>query len=84
MLAGNVMSLPSRERELKQEAVAISIERGWRSLPSRERELKLDCYMLAGIELPVAPFTGARVETYLKRLRGARLHLRRSLHGSAS
>ena len=52
------MSLPTRERELKQLLEELGLGVG-ESLPTRERELKRGrCRSLAG-RLPVAPYTGA-------------------------
>ena len=63
-LNDKALSLPSRERELKlryaQHPIALSA-----SLPSRERELKrINTAADDGITQVVAPFAGARVETF--------------------
>ena len=51
------------------------------SLPSRERGLKLEYDLIAASEYPVAPFTGAWIETTVQ-VNLQALCERRSLHGS--
>ena len=53
-----VMSLPTRERELKPATMDTPAARD-RSLPTRERELKLRIIEVLGDLREVAPYTGA-------------------------
>ena len=56
-------SLPSRERGLKPDTAGVNWH-NTQSLPSRERGLKLDADGTdARMRKPVAPFTGAWIET---------------------
>ena len=52
------MSLPTRERELKQSIAAPWVSMA-KSLPTRERELKLITTTHTNINVCVAPYTGA-------------------------
>jgi hypothetical protein len=74
-------SLPSRERGSKPHQPART-QQASTSLPSRERGSKHVTPVSGGRGTPVAPFTGARIET-TKRRPPTRTPTGRSLHGSA-
>ena len=80
LIGSQPVSLPSRERGLKP-ATDFIVTHGGQSLPSRERGLKPGRADLPGPGAPVAPFTGAWIET--DRAENVEpLRQGRSLHGS--